>query len=64
MDDIELQVTNKNLKICPFGNAIGYSKGRDSSNESKYVTIGRFELEIWADNAIATKWKIYYSNKG
>jgi hypothetical protein len=31
------------------------------SNGSKFVKIGRLELEIWVNKEIASKWKIYIS---
>jgi hypothetical protein len=35
--------------------------GRDLSNESKFVKIGRLQPEIWVNKEIASKWKIYIS---
>jgi hypothetical protein len=37
--------------------------GQGLSNESKFVKIGRLEPEIWVDKEIASKWKIYKSEK-
>jgi hypothetical protein len=35
--------------------------GQGLSNDSKFVKIGRLEPEIWVDEEIASKWKIYIS---